>query len=151
MILVTGATGNVGREAVNLLLEDGQEVAAVTRNPTAAELPGGAHVLGGDPSLMPTLGHTPGHISIVVNTEDVPYFLASDTSYSQSLLIKRAPDGVSPRASVAIDTMDRILGLADSRPLVYLHTHDPESVDRLTEKRTLGESLMPTLGGGARA
>jgi N-acyl homoserine lactone hydrolase len=76
--------------------------------------------------------------------------LAGDTSYRESLLIKRTPDGVSPRASVTIDTMDRILGLADSRQLVYLPKHDPESVDRLTEKRTLGESLMPTLGG-ARA
>ncbi len=38
MILVTGATGNVGREVVNVLLDDGQEVAAVTRNPAAAEL-----------------------------------------------------------------------------------------------------------------
>jgi uncharacterized protein YbjT (DUF2867 family) len=55
MILVTGATGNVGREVVNLLLDDGQEeVAAVTRNP-AAELPGGAHVVGGDPSRPHTL------------------------------------------------------------------------------------------------
>ena len=51
MILVTGATGNVGREVVNLLLDDGQEVAAVTRNPAAAALPGAAHhVVGGDPS-----------------------------------------------------------------------------------------------------
>jgi N-acyl homoserine lactone hydrolase len=105
----------------------------------------------GDVLIVPTPGHTSGHISVVVNTDDVTYFLAGDTSYSESLLIKRTPDGVSPRASVAIDTMDRILGLADSRPLVYLPTHDPESVDRLTEKRTLGESLMPTLGGGARA
>ena len=55
MILVTGATGNVGREVVNLLLDDGQEVAAVTRNPAAAALPGGAHVVGGDPSHPKTL------------------------------------------------------------------------------------------------
>ena len=55
MILVTGATGNVGREVVNLLLDDGQEVAAVTRNPAAAALPGGAHVVGGDPSRPQTL------------------------------------------------------------------------------------------------
>jgi N-acyl homoserine lactone hydrolase len=95
----------------------------------------------GDILIVPTPGHTPGHVSVVVNTEDVIFFLAGDTSYSQSLLIKRTPDGVSPRASVAIDTMDRILGLADSRPLVYLPTHDAESVDRLTEKRTLGKSL----------
>src|SRR5829696_7804484 len=55
MILVTGATGNVGREVVNVLLEDGKKVVAVTRNPAAAELPGGAHVVGGDPSRPQTL------------------------------------------------------------------------------------------------
>ncbi len=55
MILVTGATGNVGREVVNLLVDDGQEVVALTRNPAAAELPGGAHVVGGDPSRPQTL------------------------------------------------------------------------------------------------
>jgi uncharacterized protein YbjT (DUF2867 family) len=55
MILVTGASGNVGREVVNLLLEYGHEVAAVTRNPAATALPGGAHVVGGDPSHPQTL------------------------------------------------------------------------------------------------
>src|SRR5260370_7183007 len=59
MILVTGATGNVGREVVNLLLSGGEKVVAVTRNPTKAALPDGAHVVGGDPSrpqtLMPAL------------------------------------------------------------------------------------------------
>src|SRR2546429_7308448 len=59
MILVTGATGNVGREVVNLLLDGGEKVVAVTRNPAKAALPDGAHVVGGDPSrpqtLMPAL------------------------------------------------------------------------------------------------
>src|SRR5215217_9476951 len=55
MIVVTGATGNVGREVVNVLLEDGKKVVALTRNPAAAELPGGAHVVGGDPSHPQTL------------------------------------------------------------------------------------------------
>jgi len=106
----------------------------------------------GDVLIVPTPGHTPGHVSVLVNTEEAIFFLAGDTSYSENLLIKRTPDGVSPRASVAINTMDRILRLADSRPLVYLPTHDPESVERLTEKRTLGESLMmPPVGGGACA
>lgn len=94
----------------------------------------------GDVVIVPTPGHTPGHVSVVVNTGDVSFFLAGDTSYSQRLLLRRTPDGISPRASVTLDTMDRILGLANSRPLVYLPTHDPQSVGRLTEKRTLGES-----------
>lgn len=49
MILVTGATGNVGREAVRLLLEAGAEPMAVTRDPAAA-LPDGARRTVGDPS-----------------------------------------------------------------------------------------------------
>src|SRR5437588_3336301 len=55
MIFVTGATGNVGREVVNLLLDGGAKVVAVTRNPATAALPDGAHVVGGDPSHPQTL------------------------------------------------------------------------------------------------
>jgi uncharacterized protein YbjT (DUF2867 family) len=55
MILVTGATGNVGREVVSLLLDDGQTVRAVTRDPATAALPDGAQVVGGDPSQPTTL------------------------------------------------------------------------------------------------
>ena len=55
MILVTGATGNVGREVVNLLLSGGEKVVAVTRHPATAALPDGAHVVGGDPSRPQTL------------------------------------------------------------------------------------------------
>jgi uncharacterized protein YbjT (DUF2867 family) len=55
MIVVTGATGNVGREVVNLLLDGGAKVVAVTRHPATAALPDGAHVVGGDPSRPQTL------------------------------------------------------------------------------------------------
>ncbi len=55
MILITGATGNVGREAVKRLLADGREVVAVTRDPAKAALPAGAGVVGGDPSKPATL------------------------------------------------------------------------------------------------
>lgn len=55
MILVTGATGNVGCEVANLLLASGEEVMAVTRNPAAAVLPDSAHVAAGDPSHPQTL------------------------------------------------------------------------------------------------
>lgn len=39
-ILVTGATGTVGRRVVEQLLERGEPVRAVTRDPARAEFPG---------------------------------------------------------------------------------------------------------------
>lgn len=44
MILVTGATGTVGRAVVDRLLATGAQVRAVTRRPTEANLPPGVHV-----------------------------------------------------------------------------------------------------------
>jgi uncharacterized protein YbjT (DUF2867 family) len=65
MILVTGATGNIGREVVNLLLDGGEKVVAVTRNPATAALPDGAHVVGGDPSHPQSLTSALGGVDAV--------------------------------------------------------------------------------------
>jgi uncharacterized protein YbjT (DUF2867 family) len=46
--LVTGATGNVGRHVVSGLLAAGSAVRAVTRDPGAAGLPGGAEIAQAD-------------------------------------------------------------------------------------------------------
>ncbi|WP_097981518.1 NAD(P)H-binding protein [Streptomyces sp. f150] len=58
-ILVTGATGTVGRRVVEQLLERGEHVRALTRDPERAEFPAGVEVVGGyleDPaSLVPAL------------------------------------------------------------------------------------------------
>ncbi|MCT2583320.1 NAD(P)H-binding protein [Actinophytocola gossypii] len=48
MILVTGATGNVGRHVVSGLLRAGERVRAVTRSPSSAGLPDGVEVVRGD-------------------------------------------------------------------------------------------------------
>jgi uncharacterized protein YbjT (DUF2867 family) len=55
MILVTGATGNIGREVVKLLQEGDEYVVAITRHPASAALPKGVIVVGGDPSHPQTL------------------------------------------------------------------------------------------------
>jgi len=47
-ILVTGATGNVGRPLVAGLLADGARVRALTRDPATAGFPPGVAVVGGD-------------------------------------------------------------------------------------------------------
>jgi len=58
MILVTGATGNVGREVVRLLVAGGEQVKAVTRHPATSALPAGALVVEGDPTRPQTLKST---------------------------------------------------------------------------------------------
>lgn len=58
MILVTGATGSVGRNVVSELVGAGEKVRAVTRDPARADLPEGAEVVRGDlldPSTYPAM------------------------------------------------------------------------------------------------
>ena len=55
MILVTGATGKVGRQTVSQLLGAGAEVRALARHADAARLPGDVDVVGGDLSDPDTL------------------------------------------------------------------------------------------------
>lgn len=55
MIVVTGATGIVGRPLVELLHAKGAEVRAITRNPAAARLPAGVDIVEGDPSRPETV------------------------------------------------------------------------------------------------
>src|SRR5262249_31138160 len=55
VILVTGATGNVGRHVVSQLLDTGAAVRALTRNPASASLPSGVDVVRGDLSVPDTL------------------------------------------------------------------------------------------------
>lgn len=54
-ILVTGATGLVGRHIVNQLLAAGQQVRALTRNPEGADLPKGVEIARGNLAQPETL------------------------------------------------------------------------------------------------
>jgi len=91
----------------------------------------------GDVKVVPTQGHTPAHVSVIVTLEDVNYFLAGDTSYSEENLLQKIPDGVSPNPNQAVETMQNILSFAKQRPTVYLPSHDPNSGLRLKDKQTI--------------
>jgi Predicted nucleoside-diphosphate-sugar epimerases len=47
-ILVTGATGNVGRQVVEQLVKRGADVRALVRDPAKAKFPAGVDVVKGD-------------------------------------------------------------------------------------------------------
>ena len=87
----------------------------------------------GDVVIVPTPGHTENHVSVVVRTDDVTFFLAGDTTYTQEQLISRRPDGISPDRTRAMHTMARVLDLSAQAPVVYLPSHDPDAARRLAE------------------
>ncbi len=91
----------------------------------------------GDVVIVPTPGHTPGHVSVIVKSGGVSYFLAGDTSYNQQLLLERRSDGVSPKPRVTVKTIDRILQYAETQATVYLPSHDKESGERLRQGSVL--------------
>ena len=84
--------------------------------------------------VVPTPGHTPGHVSVIVDDGESNFFLAGDSSYTQQSLVEQKVDGVSPSESSAIHTLQTILRYAEQRPTVYLPAHDPESVSRLRNR-----------------
>src|SRR5271165_700055 len=94
--------------------------------------------------IVPTPGHTPGHVSVIVVYGDVSYFLAGDTTYTQQSLVEERVDGVSPSEAVSLRTMQTIVRYARNQPTVYLPTHDPESGDRLANAITVqvGEDVV---------
>jgi hypothetical protein len=55
MLMVTGATGTIGRPLIDLLTTEAAEVRAVTRDPLAAGLPDQVEVVEGDPSHPDTI------------------------------------------------------------------------------------------------
>jgi N-acyl homoserine lactone hydrolase len=87
---------------------------------------------GGDVFIIPTPGHTPNHVSVVV-CGSPSFFLAGDTSYTQGLLLDGKVDGVSPNVDIARWTLNQIVSLAEEQPLVYLPSHDPDSAARLAQ------------------
>jgi N-acyl homoserine lactone hydrolase len=85
----------------------------------------------GDVVLLATPGHTPGHMSVVVDTGNLLVILAGDTSYTEQLMLEGAADGVTNSVATATKTLAQLRALTEQRPSVYLPTHDPASADRL--------------------
>jgi N-acyl homoserine lactone hydrolase len=85
----------------------------------------------GDVMLLATPGHTPGHMSVAVDLDDRLVVLAGDASYTQQLMLDGVADGVTNDVRTARSTLAALRALAQSRPTVYLPSHDPDSPRRL--------------------
>jgi N-acyl homoserine lactone hydrolase len=89
----------------------------------------------GDVVLVDTAGHTPGHVSVIVEDGDGPRLcFAGDAAYTQDQMLQGRVDGISPSDDRALETLARLQRLVAERPTVFLPTHDPDSAGRLERR-----------------
>lgn len=123
MILVTGATGAVGRHVVSQLLERGTPVRAMVRDPAGADLPLAAEVVRGDLADPTSLDEALAGVDTVFLLW--PFFLANG-------------------ASAVVDAIAR-----HARRIVYLSaeaaTHDPQSFWAVVERQVQASELQWTI------
>jgi N-acyl homoserine lactone hydrolase len=86
---------------------------------------------------VPTPGHMPGHLSLVVRAGDVTYFLAGDATYDEELLGAEIVDGASTSIRTSLETIRNIKEFARTEPVVLLPAHDALALERLAERRIL--------------
>lgn len=84
MILVTGATGTVGRTLVDRLLEAEAPVRALTRRPEFANLPAGVEVIHGDLADPSSLAPALHGVTQVFLLSDGPGIPAHDTNLARA-------------------------------------------------------------------
>ncbi|WP_345800295.1 N-acyl homoserine lactonase family protein [Microbacterium sp. AZCO] len=89
---------------------------------------------------VPTPGHVPGHLSVVVFGDAATYLVGGDVTYAQELLDRELTDGVNTRPRLAIEQLRRIKAFAAQEPIVLLPAHDPGAATRLAA----GETFRPS-------
>jgi glyoxylase-like metal-dependent hydrolase (beta-lactamase superfamily II) len=97
---------------------------------------GGQHSLtkSCDIRLVPTPGHSPGHLSVILHDGDLSIFFAGDASYTEDLLISGTSDGIGMDPQAQRDSHKKILAYAERNSTIYLPSHDPGSKDRLINR-----------------
>ena len=93
-----------------------------------------SHVLTADGRvrLVPTPGHTKGHLAVIVDRGEDLVLLSGDAAYSERHLLAGTVDGVAHDGHAHRDSTHRVRELCRRRPVVTQFAHDPASAARLT-------------------
>lgn len=81
-------------------------------------------------SLVPTYGHSVGHMSVIYH-QDTPIVFAGDMAYSETALHNTILDGVTEDLEIAAQSMRYMSNFVKSQSAVFLPSHDPQSAFRL--------------------
>jgi glyoxylase-like metal-dependent hydrolase (beta-lactamase superfamily II) len=95
----------------------------------------------GDIRLVPTPGHSPGHLSVILVEGDLSIIFAGDASYTEDLLISGKADGIGMDPQGQRESYKKILAYAGQNPTVYLPSHDPGSKERLVNRTLINKKL----------
>jgi glyoxylase-like metal-dependent hydrolase (beta-lactamase superfamily II) len=87
----------------------------------------------GKVTIVGTPGHVKNHLSVIAQINDINYFLAGDTSYTEENMLDLIPDGIGTKESV--ETLRRIRAFAEQYPTVYLPAHDPKVPERMDNQK----------------
>ncbi|MGI8462449.1 MAG: N-acyl homoserine lactonase family protein [Solirubrobacterales bacterium] len=83
--------------------------------------------------LVPTPGHTKGHLSVVVEQSDRIDLITGDAAYSERALDEGIVDGVAQDERAHRRSTALLRELCDRHRVVVAPSHDPESARRLAE------------------
>jgi len=89
----------------------------------------------GDVLAVPTPGHTPGHLSVIVIDNGIHYFIGGDVTYDEKALITQDFQGPNEAPKEQPQTLAKVWQYTQENPTVYLPSHDPNSGTRLINKQ----------------
>lgn len=88
-------------------------------------------------TLIPTDGHSAGHLSVVLRTAEGIVLFGGDVAFSQRHLIDQQIVGLCRSVPRARRSMADVLTLARALPTIFLPAHDAEGPRRLSERETV--------------
>lgn len=91
----------------------------------------------GDVLLVPTPGHTLGHLSVVLQEGRTALLFAGDATFSQSTLMASVVVGVSQDYARTRETFGLLRAFARQSSTVLLPAHDPDAARRLAEREVM--------------
>lgn len=88
-------------------------------------------------AVINTPGHSAGHQSVLIRNNEANILIAGDATFNQEQLIDEEVSGISQKKDLAKETIQSLKILAVKYPMVYLPSHDPQSMDRLENLRVV--------------
>lgn len=87
--------------------------------------------------MVETGGHTSGHSSVILESDEGTIFFAGDLAYNQERLLQDKFSSTISSLKLSLETHQKVRELGQSKTVVFLPTHDIESGERLASMSSL--------------